>query len=126
VDAHRVGNRHAVRAGELLVGEEEQYQALQFFACRKERQATGCRFPERTVHAMPGKHALAPPVGQPAHLRDAIVTPAMISAMPSAWCTPKRSPRRATPIAAPKKGIRCMNTPARAAPTAATPRFQKW
>ena len=29
-------------------------------------------------------------------------------------------------LAAPRNGIRCMNTPARAAPTAATPRFQKW
>src|SRR3989442_548934 len=124
-DAHRVGHLHAVRAGELLLGEKQQHQLLQLLFLTNEFQAPRGGSPKRVVHAMPGKHALAAPVGQPAHLRDAIVTPAMISAMPTAWCTPKRSPRKATPMAAPKNGIRCMNTPARAAPTAATPRFQK-
>ena len=66
-DAHRVGDLEAVRAGELLLGEEQQRQLAQLRRARKKASRPRGALPERIVDAVPVQHAPAPPFGEPAH-----------------------------------------------------------
>jgi len=68
-DAHRVGHFQAMRAGELLFGEEQERELAQLFALRNEGQARRGLVPERFVDAVPVEHAPAAPIRQPAHPR---------------------------------------------------------
>jgi hypothetical protein len=66
--AHRVAHLQAVGARELLLGEEKQRQPAQLrVVFGKEAQSASDAMPQCIVDRVLLQHALAPPVGEPAH-----------------------------------------------------------